>query len=407
MRGGLEHLAGAVLARRLQPRGDRPIAVALSGGGDSLFLLLIADAWANAHSRELLVLSVDHGLQAQSAAWIAQCATMAKDLNRPFQALCWRGDKPKAGLPAAARRARHQLLANAARAAGASVLLLGHTADDVLEAGAMRAAGSTTPDPREWAPSPVWPEGRGVFVLRPLLGLRRAEIREALRARNKIWIEDPANEDPRYARARARRSNPEGPAEPLADAPLALAGEASEALGLIQLPRQSLRQAAPAESARFLALGLVCAGGADRLPRAAQIGRLTERVRGAEGFVATLVGARLVASEGQVLIFRETGEARRGGLGAVLAGDGCDAVWDGRFLIPGGPGDVRRLHGLIRRLPRDQSAALARLPGPMRGGLPAIICGETATCLALDGRAQSLVGARFAAAAGLVDREPL
>ena len=94
-------------------------------------------------------------------------------------------------------------------------------------------------------------------------------------------------------------------------------------------------------------------------------------------------------------------------MGAVLASDGSDVVWDGRFLIPGGPGHVRRLHGLIRRLPRDQSAALTRLPGPMRGGLPAITCGETATCLALDGRAQSLVGARFAAAAGLVDREPL
>lgn len=44
----------------------------------------------------------------------------------------------------------------------------------------MRAEGSSVSNPRAWAPSPVWPEGRGLFVLRPLLTLTRAEIRDAL-----------------------------------------------------------------------------------------------------------------------------------------------------------------------------------------------------------------------------------
>src|SRR5207247_1209422 len=82
-------------------------------------------------------------------------------LGADFQALRWDGDKPVTGLAAAARTARHRMLADAARRAGARAILMGHTGSDVLEAEAMRAAGSTTPDPKEWAPSPAWPEGRG------------------------------------------------------------------------------------------------------------------------------------------------------------------------------------------------------------------------------------------------------
>ena len=371
-----------------------------------MFLLLTADSWAQRANRPLIVLSVDHALQPESAAWLSRCAEVAARLDRPFTPLRWTGGKPSSGLPAAARLARHRLLADAARIAGASVILLGHTADDVLEAQAMRAAGSTTPDPREWAPSPVWPEGRGVFLLRPLLGLRRTDIRAALQTTGEAWIEDPANEDPRYARARARQASPQGVAEIAGDAPLALAAEAREALSAITLPRGRLRQASSADAARFLSLASVCAGGGARLPRGAQVDRLTERLRGSTPLVATLAGARIIASADEVSIQREQGEARRGGLAPIRMADDGERVWDGRFLIRAAVGEVRSLHGLMKRLPRDQAAAVARLPGPVRSGLPAMICGDAASCLALDGRAQSLVGARLAAAAGLVDREP-
>ena len=167
------HLEGirAILDRRLRPESRRPVAVAFSGGGDSLALLLAAAEWSGAAGRDLLVLTVDHQLQPDSAAWTRACATTAARLGVTFRALSWTGEKPATGLAAAARTARHGLLADAARAAGARVVLMGHTADDILEARLMRARGSTTPEPREWSPSPAWPEGRGVFLLRPLLGL--------------------------------------------------------------------------------------------------------------------------------------------------------------------------------------------------------------------------------------------
>src|SRR5205823_5245039 len=132
-----------------------PLAVAFSGGGDSLALLILAKSWADRHGRALLALTIDHRLQTDASAWARWCAGRAGQLGVAHQTLVWEGVKPATGLSAAARQARHRLLAAATRAAGASVLLMGHTADDVAESRLMRATGSTVPDARAWSPSPV------------------------------------------------------------------------------------------------------------------------------------------------------------------------------------------------------------------------------------------------------------
>lgn len=401
----LESSIAAVLDARLLRDSPRPVAVALSGGGDSLALTLIADAWARAAGRPLVVLSVDHGLQPQSRTWLDACAETAERLGRPFRALPWTGDKPATGLPAAARAARHRLLAEAARAVGARVVLMGHTADDAAEAQAMRAAGGVTPDPRTWAPSPAWPDGRGVFLLRPLMGVRRADLRDWLAARGETWIDDPANDDPRYARARARQASPApSPTAPLA--PLGLAARASEAHGVIRLARAELARADPAEARRFVAMAAVCAGGGARPPATARARRAAELLRGATPVAATLAGARIEADAEEVRIFREPGEARRGGLAPVAAEVGT-VVWDGRFEVEPTGHETRRLAGLIARLPPDRRTALAGLPPGARGGLPAWVGADgSVSCPALTGEARSLVGERLRAAAGLVVSEP-
>jgi len=395
---GLEACAREFLERHLLRGSRRPIAVGLSGGGDSLALTLIADAWAREAGRDLLILTVDHGLQPDSAGWTRACAATAQRLERPFRALAWTGEKPKAGLPAAARLARHRLLADAAREAGARVILLGHTADDLAEAAAMRAAGSTTPDARPWAPSPVWPEGRGLFVLRPLLTVRRADLRDGLAARGETWIEDPANADPRYARSRARLAGAPLPTEAPAQGPLALAAAATEWAGVITIRRPAL-QAAPADDVRrFVRLAAVCAGGGERLPATARVARVAAALQGTEALVATLAGARIEADDGAVRIFREAGEAARGGLAPVQP----PAVWDGRFEISEGH-EVRRLAGLARQLPPQQQAALKDIPAAARSALPVVVEEDGAVRLASP---DSLVGERLCAAAGLIQREP-
>jgi tRNA(Ile)-lysidine synthase len=411
---GPARLIGEELDRRLMAEGRTPLALGLSGGGDSVALLLAAATWARAHGRPLLALTVDHGLQPQSAAWTEACAKLAARTGVGFRALAWTGDKPRAGLAAAARDARHRLLAETARAAGAKVILLGHTADDRLEAQAMRRAGSTTPTPREWSPSPAWPEGRGLFLLRPMLGLRRAALRAWLESRGQAWIEDPANIDPASPRARARAGL--DPATPLPPAevwaPLALA-RICEALpgGGFRLPRSALAQGAEGDRRRLIALACVCAGGGGRLPAGCSTAAIADRLQAGERFTAVLAGARLRAEAEDVLIVREAGEAARGGLAPLPLEPGRPVVWDGRYEALASRPDLelRALAGRASRLPPQQRAALALLPAPCRPSLPVTVDRDGAVSCPLlqpgPATLASLPAARLAAAAGLIETE--
>lgn len=387
----LQLTVGQVLERRLLHGDPRPVAVALSGGGDSLALLLAAAEWAKRSGRGLLVLTVDHSLQPESADWTQACATAAQRLNLPFRALAWEGEKPLTGLPAAARAARHRLLAEAARAAGARVILMGHTADDRMESGLMRAAGSTTPEPREWSPSPAWPEGRGVFLLRPMLDVRRAVIRDWLGARGERWIDDPANEDMHYARPRARRALALG-APPSLTASLAAsrapaAGLAmacrSDASGGLEIAREALRGAPGDAVARFVAAACLCAAGTDRPPARGKVERLTVRLRSDEPFTASLAGARVEADASQVRFLREAGEVARGGLSPLCLQAGETAVWDGRFEVT------------VRRAAQVQAAPRSARPVAIGDD------GELA-----DAEIKPLAYDRLLAACGVVEREP-
>jgi tRNA(Ile)-lysidine synthase len=404
------HLEGfrAILQRRLRPESRRPVAVAFSGGGDSLALLLAACDWAKAVGRGLLVLTVDHRLQAGSEAWTQACAATAARLGLAFQALAWTDEKPATGLSAAARLARHRLLADAAREAGASVILMGHTADDILEARLMRARGSTTPEPREWSPSPVWPEGRGVFLLRPLLGLRRVEIRDWLTAHGEPWIDDPANESPLSLRAQARQdisgggTGPTPTSETTGAEVLARACRQDAAAGL-HAPRGEVARAPPGVAARFLSAACLCAAGTSRPPPREAVMRLAERLTGRGGFTTTLAGARIEADGDEVLFLREAGEAARGGLRPLILMAGETGVWDGRFEIKAERAmEVRSATGLRQGLSPTDQDTLAALSARARDTVP-VIAEEggprlaEATPLALD---------RLLAACGAVDVEP-
>jgi tRNA(Ile)-lysidine synthase len=423
----------AALDHRLRPHAAAPLAVGFSGGGDSLALLILTLDWARAHGRTVVSLTVDHQLNPASSAWTVDAVAKARALGAQAQALAWTGPKPASGLSAAARAARHALLANAARAAGARVLLLGHTADDLAEAALMRAEGSTVSDPRDWSPSPAWPEGRDVFVLRPLLAVRRGEIRDWLAARGEAWLDDPANADPRSARARARsrlnisppprgegaggrgkpcapRPTPGPPPQPLP----------AKGRGYLMVPRTA--------AAAHVAVACLCAAGTSRPPRGARLQRLVERIGSGETFTATLAGARIEAVGETVGFFREPGEARRaagtppndpsdrlphGGRVYSELPVGQPLVWEGRYeLTAAEPGlIVRPLQGLAARLPAAQRQALKGFPAAARPGLPAVSAPDgTVTCPILaeakTTRARCLVMDRFEAATGRVDQEP-
>ncbi len=408
----------AVFDTYLDGPADHPVGVAVSGGGDSVALLYALHQWGR---RPLHVFCVDHGLNPASVEWTDSVRVHAETLGLDFTALHWQGSKPRAGISAKARQARHGLLADAARLAGIRVLCLGHTRDDIAEAERMAEQGSSVGAPQLWSPSPAWPQGRGVFLLRPLLDARRADLRNFLRARHVTWIEDPANDSPTSLRAIARRAIDNGDLPALAvempvrrDPARLLCGPDFSALGMITLDAGVLSVLPTPEAQRHLATAAVCAGGGDRLPGSQAVARLYEALPG--GSAHTLCGARVVQKAGRIVVVREAGEfERRTSPGLALTPDNA-AMWDGRFAIRASQAASVQPSGRVRAaLGRGDRARLQALPAALRATLPAVVADGGAIVLPITPLSEDKINPgtefacwvlpRFLAASGAFFRE--
>lgn len=177
------------------------VAVALSGGADSLALTAAVAFEAPARGMRAVAVVVDHGLQDDSAAVAARAADQARD--RGMEARVIRVEVGAEGGPeAAAREARYAALRTAATEAGAAAVLLAHTLDDQAETvllGLARGAGATSL--AGMAPDRADDDMRW---MRPLLRVRRTVTHAACEAEGLTPWHDPHNDDPRFARVRVR-----------------------------------------------------------------------------------------------------------------------------------------------------------------------------------------------------------
>lgn len=187
--------------------GDgRKIGVAVSGGSDSLALLLHAKEWAHARKRSLHAVTVDHGLRPEAVNEAAQVASICANLQIPHDTLIWRPTSNKVA-QSTARAARYRLLADWSARHSLGSICIGHTEDDRLETFLIRArAGSTwygLAGPMPVAPAPIATD-HGLRLLRPMLTVRRADLRLDLQASGVNWIDDPTNLSHRHERVRIR-----------------------------------------------------------------------------------------------------------------------------------------------------------------------------------------------------------
>ncbi|MDE1173778.1 MAG: tRNA lysidine(34) synthetase TilS [Parvibaculaceae bacterium] len=185
---------------RLDP-GPR-LAAAVSGGPDSLALLLLTAEWAKAAGRDVAVLTVDHQLRPEAAAEARYVGDIAARLGMPHQILVWTGDKSVSGISAAAREARYGLLLGWCRTHGYGDLLVAHHQDDQAETFLMRLARGSGVDGLA-AMAPVH-EREGVRILRPLLDFPRARLARTVEEAGIEPVDDPSNRDAHYERVRVR-----------------------------------------------------------------------------------------------------------------------------------------------------------------------------------------------------------
>jgi tRNA(Ile)-lysidine synthase len=188
----------AVARDRLLEPGDR-VLVAVSGGPDSVALLHALVLLRSAHRLTLHVGHVHHGLRPEADDDAAFVERLAARLGCPAHVARVTVPRGAGRSPEdAARVARHAALARIAREIGARRIALGHTADDQAETVLMRVVQGA--GPRGLAGMAV---RRGRLV-RPLLGVSRAEVEAHLRAHGLIAVVDASNRDPKFLRNRIR-----------------------------------------------------------------------------------------------------------------------------------------------------------------------------------------------------------
>lgn len=190
--GGLVHRVGAAIREhRLWSAGDR-VAVAVSGGVDSVALLALLRETAAWHGGDLSVVTVDHAQRPESALDLAFVEALSVEFGLPCRSarLAVAAGADEATL----RDARYACF----EALDVDVVALGHHADDQVETALinlLRGTRSPSLGAMRWR--------RGRYV-RPLLSTRRTEILAFAEQRGLSWRDDPSNASARFLRNRVR-----------------------------------------------------------------------------------------------------------------------------------------------------------------------------------------------------------
>lgn len=410
-RATIPPISGSEFSARLSAFApSKNIAIAFSGGPDSLALLILAARWAKRRSGVTLhAFTVDHGLRKEAAAEARYAGSLARKLGVAHRILRWEGAKPGSGIQAAAREARYGLLLEACRKVGAGDLLVAHHLEDQAETFLLRLArGSGVDGLSAMAPMRLLSEGeqpegeQQVRLLRPLLDLPRARLHATVARAGLLPVEDPSNEDERFDRVKARKMAdhlaPLGLDAPrlarmaghMARAREALEGATTDLLaaharlspyGHIEMEAPALLGARAEIGLRALATAIRIVGGGDYAPRLAALEAVHAAILAGDlGGGRTLAGVKIAQKAGTIIFFREVAGARK--VAPLTLAPGDAGVWDGRFHIrllkaprrmrhevrALGPEGLSALRARGIRLPSVQAALLQALPGFWRDG---------------------------------------
>ncbi len=390
----------ALALESLVSPGATHIAVGVSGGADSMALVLLASAWAAAKGITLTALTVDHRLRPQSSAEAQTVAAWLKARGIAHHILTWHeGDGVRhlsRSAQDAAREARFALLSEWCRAQHVQVLLMAHHADDQIETFYMRLArgsGVTGLGGMD-AVSTL----KNVRIVRPVLGFAKSDLVATCRSWGQDWIEDPSNSNSKYKRTRFRQSRALMEAEGFtrdrvlmtiahmhrAKAALAHAvGELQTTAciwteyGTVTVSAMRLFAAPEEVHLRLLSDVLRVMSGHDYGPRFEALQRLQTKLGFPQMPAVTLHGCYVVRSGDSILVTREPSATRD----ILELTSNTSIVWDGRFEIAwGGAADTsRRLR--VRPYKNEDKAwwraqgdigALDDLPARVRRSLPVI-----------------------------------
>lgn len=377
----------AVAMQAFAPFETKPaVAVAVSGGPDSLALLLLIDCWARDRGGSALALTVDHGLRPDSAEEARQVGAWAGARGIAHETLRWQGEKPRSGIQAAARQARYALLCDGAAAHCILHLAFAHHGDDQAETVLFRHERGS--GPAGLAGMAASRSLGAVRLIRPLLAWPKAALVETCRDFGQTFIEDPSNRSDRFARTALRHrigADPEQRRSLLHDAAQAATRRAdtgarlAETLartveirpdGIAFLNREAFAQAECATREAVLAATLRTVGGGAFAPGPDAVRRLDDALARGDFTGVSLAGCVVRQWDGRILMCREPKRTAP----PIIVPQAEWTRWDGRFSFrnPCGGRDVT-----VGALGNQGYATLRHalnlgLPAVAGAGLPAL-----------------------------------
>jgi len=388
--GPIDDAAFAAAMGSFAPFESEPcIAAAVSGGPDSMALILLLDRWAKARGGSALALTVDHGLRPESGAEAARVGGWLGTWGIPHIILPWQGPKPATGLQEAARGARYELLAEACRARGILHLAAAHHRDDQAETVLFRVErGSGASGLAGMSASRSLGAAR---LIRPLLAWPKPALVATCRSAGQEFIEDPSNRASRFARTALRdrlEADPKLYAELLATGHRAgldrMAAEVglAESLARIAEPRPDgaaivdLAAADPGARPDVLSAALRMVGGVAYSPDRDAVTALIRKSE-ATGFRgASLAGCLVRRFRGALLVAREPGRVAP----PLELSPGRWTRWDNRFALRIEPSAQGRFE--VSALGAARYSELRRRT---RSTKPALIA-QTLPAISMDGR---------------------
>lgn len=323
-----------------------PLAVATSGGADSLCLLLLAHKWALQKGGRVMALTIDHGLRPESKSEALRVRDWAEAKGIEHVILEWTGQKPTACLQEKARQARYELLMNWCKKNQVSTLLLGHHQQDQEETFWMRLSAGSGLEGLSGMKKCIVREG--ITLLRPLLEFPKERLRATLRAENQAWIEDPSNQSQVFFRGRLRSFlEEEGLSHQRLNTIMKKLRVDSEFIhdalykaiethvylcegGYITLERKAVEDLHPALSHRLLSYLMQWFSGDYYPPRGTQVTMIMEKLKASSAFTAG--GIYWIPRDKDILLSREISKIQKE---IFLASIEEDTLWDQRYWIKG------------------------------------------------------------------------
>lgn len=313
------------------------IAVAVSGGADSLALTFLLKTWVQNHGGQLVALTVDHGLRPHSTQEAESLQKLLKNQGIEHRILTWQGEKPSTALQEKAREKRYDLLKTYCLEQGKDFLFLGHHQGDQNETYCMRLRQNS--GLLGLACMRPLSKHQPLTLVRPFLKLTKERLQETLKQLKIEWVEDPSNQNMAFERVfwRQNLGNLTLPLEPYQRVRKAYESWVLRYLktyakmyefGYVRLDQVAFSML-PESFREILLSFLLQAYGVGRYPPSFRsLKELLDKIKKSKFSAATAQGLRISKSKKELLLIREYRAIKD-----EREVTGKPFIWDKRFLI--------------------------------------------------------------------------